>query len=65
MKMEKIYRVDGINFNNRDQAIEHVAAAHFPDAKNLGCECEPDRDGFNLLVFDEDSDAEPVTIFIV
>lgn len=59
------HRVDGIDFNTKEQAIEHVTAAHFPNAKNIGCEEEPDRDGFNLSVFDEDSDEDAVTVFVV
>ncbi len=63
--MKTIYRIDGKDFETQSKAVDYVAATYFPGAENIGTEKEPDRDGFNISVFDEDSDAEPVTVFIV
>jgi hypothetical protein len=63
--MHIIYRVDGKDFETKDEAVEYVTTAYFPDIEDLVVEEEPDRDGYHLEVSNQNSDAETVTIFIV
>ncbi len=56
--MRTIYRIDGKDFDDLDHALDHAAATHFRAGADIQYEREPNRDGYEFLVFDDADDSE-------